>query len=88
MSALFVGFAEYRYGAQSDHHRHAEEDLDVGTSRDLVDWAAFDKACVCSCWCESNRREESGGESKVNVHIRMFVSSLSGQIDQRSRKRE
>ena len=55
MSALFVGFAEYRYGAQSDHHRHAEEDLDVGTSRDLVDWAAFDKACVCSCWCESTR---------------------------------
>ena len=36
----------------------------------------------------ANRREESGGGSKVNVHISMFVSSLSGQIDQRSRKRE
>ena len=46
MSAFFVGFAKYRYGAQSDHHGNAEEDLDVGTSRDLVDWAAFDMTYV------------------------------------------
>ena len=65
MSAFFVGFAKYRYGAQSDHHGHAEEDLDVGTSRDLVDWTTFDKAYVCSCWYESTRgkRERVIGKS-------------------------
>ena len=74
MSALFVGFAEYRYGAQSDHHGNAEEDLDVGTSRDLVDWTTFDKAYVCRCWCKSMRGERGRVKGKsAHKYVREYL---------------
>ena len=69
VSALFVGFAEYRYGAQSDHHGHAEEDLGVGTSRDLVNWATFDTGICMYVVVGAYRRDERGGESEVKVRI-------------------
>ena len=59
VSALFVRFAKYRHGAQSQHHTDADEDLGVGTSGDLVD-----------CACGVVRRNGIGKDESV-VEMKM-----------------
>ena len=54
VSALFVGLAKYRHGAQSQHNTDADEDLGVGTPGNLVD-----------CACGVVRRNGIGKDESV-----------------------